>query len=1082
MSRQPSPALGPVASLVAQISKKADRTVFFSHLTTVKDCVLQLPSAYRPRLQAIFFELADRAEKYGRVDKTLQTLRHHNNNNEFPPQIQAIHEPKFQFCKEFIESATTKEAHDDYSRKLHSAWTTFRSSSMAAVMEAKKEELCLLEGGLQMGAYKHKIIEVVDEIYGLQSTLHNVTGVDNDGNIVMDTVQEGDVEGEIPRRTASSSRARSMGTLPGDQGQPWTKADRDVAAWDGPLLAARVIDIVRNRDIAACANMLKKLSIKKSASNVSEEFAENLRKRNLSLDEQVRAAVQSALASKSSTPDHEFGPEERGRTNMFTHRTKPAKKQGPSPEKRGRTAGGEEPPAKKQRKETSFVDAQHRDYEEAAPERACSKGEGQKIVLPSTFRWNEIDTYPEGITLIPFQEAVELVRSRIPVEELVRKAWRNVHKLEGVTLPADVEEAISLGLKYLLYTEKSFAIVRTAWNNWVNSLKWRIYFETVGRADEPYDPDYALQKDTVECPYVMPQHVEMGIREGLGELLRQINMPAKTPIIPKEDQWIIEKLQGHLRQHKLLVTASDKNLGSVVMSVDWYHKNCRNFLLHNPTVFEKIPVWVAESLNTETWIDIDAIAEMEIIGEDVVPLHSEASPYKFTKQEVEWLRSSKELVNNFPEFSGLPKIHKKPFAFRPIVPCHSVVSGPPAKMLSKMLKPAIKATWSIIRNSGEVASKLSSIKLDPTKKVYLLSADVVSCYTNIPLEKLPEVCERALYKYPNHKERLLSDMRLSKKLCRIANDRLVFSYTNELGIKEYYLQRKGLAMGVACSPDLANLFLAEHETHMSEQADVLYYGRFIDDMLLVLYANSLEDALKFAKRVLPPPEGMQFKWEGSPNRIVFLDLEIFVNAGEDIINFRPYRKPLNHFERIHWSSKHPSWMKRGAFIGELSRLATLSSREQFNVAAVADLKRIYYSRGYPDRVINSWLSKNVAMRWETKNKKKEEKEGMTNPLHILKTELNPVWESVDITKVFTVMQDKILESPEEIPECVSSKTGFLLSRRRTDNLGDWFNRWNSSLKQALRGEAGDTNPAYASLTPSIIDQPMEDVMSPYDIE
>ena len=287
------------------------------------------------------------------------------------------------------------------------------------------------------------------------------------------------------------------------------------------------------------------------------------------------------------------------------------------------------------------------------------------------------------------------------------------------------------------------------------------------------------------------------------------------------------------------------------------------------------------------------------------PRHGADSPYGFTKQEAEWLRSARENVSKFPEFSGLPKIHKKPVAFRPIIPCHSVVSGPPAKMLSKMLKPAISATWSIIKNSNDVANKLSSIKLDNTKKVYLLSADVVSCYTNIPTEKLAGVCERALYKAPINKERILSDMKLSKKLCAIANDRLVFKYTNVKGDEEFYLQKRGLAMGVACSPDLANLFLAENETHMSELANVLYYGRFIDDMLLILYADSLDEALEFAKVVIPPPEGMQFKWEGSPNRLVFLDMEIFVSPNESCIDFRPYHKPLNHFERIHWLSKHP---------------------------------------------------------------------------------------------------------------------------------------------------------------------------------
>ena len=51
--------------------------------------------------QTPFFALADLTKKYGRVFKQLQTLRHHKSTGTFPPQIQAIHEPTFQYCKEY---------------------------------------------------------------------------------------------------------------------------------------------------------------------------------------------------------------------------------------------------------------------------------------------------------------------------------------------------------------------------------------------------------------------------------------------------------------------------------------------------------------------------------------------------------------------------------------------------------------------------------------------------------------------------------------------------------------------------------------------------------------------------------------------------------------------------------------------------------------------------------------------------------------------------------------------------------------------------------------------------------------------
>ena len=94
-------------------------------------------------------------------------------------------------------------------------------------------------------------------------------------------------------------------------------------------------------------------------------------------------------------------------------------------------------------------------------------------------------------------------------------------------------------------------------------------------------------------------------------------------------------------------------------------------------------------------------------------------------------------------------------------------------------------------------------------------------------------------------------------------------------------------------------------------------------------------------------------------------------------------------------------MKRGAFVGELSQLVTLSSMEQFYVAAIEDLKRIYYCRGYPDNVVKSWLSKNAKNRWETKSRNKTH--DSVDPLFILKSVIHILWDSVARDEVLEVM-------------------------------------------------------------------------------
>ncbi|KAA8892914.1 hypothetical protein FN846DRAFT_896433 [Sphaerosporella brunnea] len=63
------------------------------------------------------------------------------------------------------------------------------------------------------------------------------------------------------------------------------------------------LSITRNRDCVELEKALKKLSIKKAATQVEEDAYDSIKARDAVLDERVRAAVQSALAKQSESFD-----------------------------------------------------------------------------------------------------------------------------------------------------------------------------------------------------------------------------------------------------------------------------------------------------------------------------------------------------------------------------------------------------------------------------------------------------------------------------------------------------------------------------------------------------------------------------------------------------------------------------------------------------------------------------------------------------------------------------------------------------------------------------------------------------------
>lgn len=248
----------------------------------------------------------------------------------------------------------------------------------------------------------------------------------------------------------------------------------------------------------------------------------------------------------------------------------------------------------------------------------------------------------------------------------------------GIILPQDIEDNISLGGRYLIHTVNNPKLLLSAWEDFTRRIRWKIVFEE--QKSEPYDPELDLEDTSVEEPPLAPSHIEQGLKQGKAALLRQPIESCDVPSSVKRDLTMLHNVQDYLTKNKLLVTASDKNLGLVVMSLPWYHTKCEEYLDNN-----------ASSLAV---IDKDeAVVENLITRNKTVALADSAPSYPLgmTKQEKLSLRSTEKKAEKFPTFAGLPKIHKKPFAFRPIIPCHSAVCNPAAKLLSKLLKPAIIA-------------------------------------------------------------------------------------------------------------------------------------------------------------------------------------------------------------------------------------------------------------------------------------------------------------------------------------------------------------------------------------------------------
>jgi hypothetical protein len=213
---------------------------------------------------------------------------------------------------------------------------------------------------------------------------------------------------------------------------------------------------------------------------------------------------------------------------------------------------------------------------------------------------------------------------------------------------------------------------------------------------------------------------------------------------------------------------------------------------------------------------------------------------------------------------------------RPIVPCHKAIQNPAAKYVSKALKPIIKSAPTILHGTKDLAIKLSQLKLTPNCQFFIITGDVVAFYPNIDAKKCFEIAHKLHEEHLNTLDiadatdlpkDLAAKILIFSKCMTVANENLITMYDGK-----YYKQKRGLAMGIACAPDLANLygFWFERILKITEHPLIPFYGRYIDDVFAIIYASSEAEAINIISQV--KYDNCTIEWNASQHYQVFLDM------------------------------------------------------------------------------------------------------------------------------------------------------------------------------------------------------------------
>lgn len=188
-----------------------------------------------------------------------------------------------------------------------------------------------------------------------------------------------------------------------------------------------------------------------------------------------------------------------------------------------------------------------------------------------------------------------------------------------------------------------------------------------------------------------------------------------------------------------------------------------------------------------------------------------------------------------PQFYGLPKVHKNPWKLQPVVSTVGATMEIMSKWLDFQLQKVVTLCPSYLRDSWQLLEEIKQLGPLP-RGSKLVTADAVAMYPNIDTDHGLKVVRLWLYKHQND-EGFPADLPI-ELICEgleLVMKNNIFQFDDC-----YFHQQKGTAIGTSVACAYSTIYFSYHEEEKlpAYGAYILFYKRFIDDLMAVIVPGS----------------------------------------------------------------------------------------------------------------------------------------------------------------------------------------------------------------------------------------------------
>lgn len=457
-------------------------------------------------------------------------------------------------------------------------------------------------------------------------------------------------------------------------------------------------------------------------------------------------------------------------------------------------------------------------------------------------------------------------------------------------LPINVIKALTFGLNFIP-TKKNYPSkgIDDSFKDFEYRLRWKFFWHHKNEKN-------ALNTNTSILPRSLRKNIKTTPPSNsiLSHYVNEIKSDFKTKTTTQDDppestRMLSRAINNTIkffktRREDLVLKPADKGSSTVIIEKKFYTNSINSYLTTNKKYFLKIDFDPTLPLLNRLEQELSKMRKANII---------DSRTQRILTPDKDEARC--------PYLYGLPKIHKLPVSFRPIVSGNGHPTEKLSILIDYLLQPYVSLNNFFLKDSTDLLKTLQTIhNLD--KNTYLFSLDVVSMYTNIPLDELITSIMDTLNQNPidmlKHKNTTYKPA-LLQKLLELTLYNNFFQFDGE-----FFQQIHGIAMGTPCACSTSDIYICNWIKQAFEKIEKkpMLYKQYRDDGFGIWKGNP-EELLSFVNELNQLHPTLKFTVTFG-KKIDYLDLTININDYGNITT-ETYYKPTDSFAYLHKESNHP---------------------------------------------------------------------------------------------------------------------------------------------------------------------------------